>query len=68
MKSKPLEMHETSESKKQRDRALWCHDLAVGAGDPTFAAKLNALAEEYEAKGLQADQKGSSDKKESRLS
>ena len=68
MRNKPLEMHETSDSKKQRDRALWCHDLAVGAGDQTFAAKLNALAEEYEARALQADEKFGWDKKESALS
>jgi hypothetical protein len=66
MRSKPHE--ERSDGKKLRDRALRCHCLAVGAGDPTFAAKLNALADEYEARALQADQKVCWDKKESTLS
>jgi len=36
------------ESEKQRDRARRCRELADGAGDPDFAAKLYALSEEYE--------------------
>lgn len=54
----------TPESKKMRERATMCHRLAVGADDPTFAVKLNALAEEYEAKAVQAEQRAAaSDKK-----
>lgn len=37
------------------------------AGDPTFAAKLNALAEEYEVRALQADETFGRVKKESAL-
>ena len=44
-----------SEGKKLRDRAINCHRLAVGADDPQFAIKLNAIADEYEAKAVQAD-------------
>ena len=47
-----------------RERATMCHRLAAGADDPTFAVKLNALAEEYEAKAVQAEQRAAaSDKK-----
>jgi hypothetical protein len=52
-----------SEGKKLRERAINCRRLAVGAGDPKFTLKLNALANEYEAKAVQADAKPSSDKK-----
>ena len=55
MRSKPHE--ERSDGRILRDRALRCHRLAVGAGDPTFAAKLNTLAKEYEARAIQADEK-----------
>jgi hypothetical protein len=54
---------EMSESKKLRERAINCHRLAVGAGDPQFALKLNALADEYEAKAVEADAKATSSKK-----
>ena len=37
-----------ADSERMRDRALWCRQLADGAGDPQFAIKLNALFEEYE--------------------
>ena len=52
-----------SEGKKLRERAINCHRLAVGAGDPQFTLKLNALADEYEDKAVQADAKAPSDKK-----
>jgi hypothetical protein len=52
-----------SEGKKLRERAINCHRLAVGAGDPKFTLKLNVLANEYEAKAVQADAKAPSDKK-----
>jgi hypothetical protein len=51
-----------SEGKKLRDRAINCHRLAVGAGDPQFTLKLNAIADEYEAKAAQADAEAASDK------
>ena len=35
-------------TKIRRERIRWCHRLAVGADDPKFSAKLEALAEEYE--------------------
>jgi hypothetical protein len=60
MNYEPLEI---PESKKLRDRAIRCHHLAAGAGDPRFTIKLNALADEYEAKAIEADAKASSDKK-----
>lgn len=66
MRSKPHE--ERSDGKKLRDRALRCHRLAVGAGDPTFATKLNAIAEEYEARALQADETFGRDKKQNAFS
>ena len=52
-----------SEGKKLREWAINCRRLAVGAGDPQFTLKLNALADEYEAKAIQADAKAPSDKK-----
>ena len=60
---KPLEPLEPSESRKLRERAMYCHRLAVAAGDPQFTLKLNAIADEYEAKAAQADAKVASDKK-----
>jgi len=51
------------ESETLRERAINCHRLAVGVGDPKFTLKLNALADEYEAKAIQADAKAPSDKK-----
>jgi hypothetical protein len=36
-----------ADSERMRDRALWCRQLADGAGDAQFAIKLNALSEEY---------------------
>jgi hypothetical protein len=63
MNRKPLETLEIPESRKLRERAINCHRLAVGADDPQFTIKLNALADEYEAKAVEADAKASSDKK-----
>ena len=37
-----------ADSERLRDRALWCRQLADGAGDAQFAIKVNALSEEYE--------------------
>lgn len=54
---------ETPESKKMRERARMCHRLAVGADDPAFTLKLNALAEEHEAAAVQAEATAASDKK-----
>ena len=34
MNRNPLETLETPESKELRDRAIRCHHLAAGAGDP----------------------------------
>jgi hypothetical protein len=51
-----------SEGKKLREWAINCRRLAVGAGDPKFTRKLDALADEYEAKAAQADAKAPSDK------
>lgn len=51
---------EMSESKKLRERAIYCHRLAVGVGDPQFTLKLNALADEYDAKAVEADAKTTS--------
>ena len=61
MNRKPLDTLEIPEreSRKLRDR----HRLAVGAGDPQFTLKLNAIADEYEAKAAQVDAKAASDKK-----
>ena len=37
-----------ADSERMRDRALWCRQLADGAGDLQFTIKLNSLFEEYE--------------------
>ena len=37
-----------SRSKQLHERASFCKRLALGAADPKFAAKLQALADEYE--------------------
>ena len=63
MAKKQLETIKIVESEKLRERAINCHRLAVGAGDPKFTLKLNALVNEYEAKAVQADAKAPSDKK-----
>ena len=63
MRRKRLLKLKRVESEKLRERAINCHRLAVGAGDPQFTLKLNALANEYEAKAAQADAKAPSDKK-----
>jgi hypothetical protein len=63
MRRKRLLKLKRAESEKLRERAINCHRLAVGAGDPKFTLKLNALADEYEAKAIQADAKAPSDKK-----
>jgi hypothetical protein len=44
-----------TESKRLRERAVNCHRLAVGVGDPEFAIKLEAIAGEYEARAAQTD-------------
>ena len=45
------------EGEKLRKRAMNCHRLAVGADDPEFFVKIEAIAGEYEAKAAQADAK-----------
>jgi hypothetical protein len=50
------------ESKTLRERAVRCLRLALGAGDPEFAIKLNVIADEYEARALQAEGKAVSAK------
>jgi hypothetical protein len=57
MNRNPLE---TSESRRLRERAINCHRLAVGVGDPQFTLTLSAIAEEYEAKAAEADTKEAS--------
>jgi hypothetical protein len=44
-----------TDSKRLRERAVNCHRLAGGVGDPEFAIKLEAIAGEYEARAAQAD-------------
>ena len=63
MAKKQLETIKIVESEKLRERAINCHRLAVGVGDLKFTLKLNALADEYEAKAIQADARVLSDKK-----
>jgi hypothetical protein len=57
MNLKPSGTLEMPESKKLRERAINCHRLAVGAGDPQFALKLEAIAGEYEVKAVEAEAK-----------
>ena len=52
----------TVESEKLRERAINCHRLAVGVGDPEFTTKMNALADEYEARAARADANANSSK------
>ena len=54
MARKPRGTPKISESEKLHERAVRCQRLAVGADDPKFSLKLNALADEYEAKSAQA--------------
>ena len=63
MRRKRLVKLKKVESEKLREWAINCRRLAVGAGDPQFTLKLNALANEYEAKAAQADAKAPSNKK-----
>jgi hypothetical protein len=37
-----------TDSERLRERAIWCRQLADGAGDLQFAIKLNVLSEEFE--------------------
>jgi hypothetical protein len=62
MRGKRLLKLKRAESQKLREWAINCQRLAVGAGDPQFTLKLNALADEYEAKAVQADAKAPSNK------
>ena len=62
MRRKRLLKLKRVESEKLRERAINCHRLAVGAGDPKFTLKLNVLANEYEAKAAQADARTASNK------
>ncbi|XIA66740.1 hypothetical protein ACFIOY_12920 [Bradyrhizobium sp. TZ2] len=43
-----------SRSKQLYERAFFCKQLAIGAADPAFAAKLQALADEYEGEAARA--------------
>jgi len=63
MRRKRLIKLKRAESEKLREWAINCRRLAVGAGDPKFTLKLSALADEYEAKAVQADAKAPADKK-----
>lgn len=42
-------------SKQLHARAMFFRRLAVGAADPTFTAKLQVLAEEYEGKAARME-------------
>ncbi len=44
-----------SRSAQLQGRADFCMRLAVGAGDPKFAAKLQVLADEYEAEAARVE-------------
>ena len=48
-----------ADSEGMRDRALWCRQLADGVGDPQFAIKLIALAEEYEGVAVLVEERAS---------
>jgi hypothetical protein len=43
-----------SRSVQMQERAAFCRRLADGASEPTFAAKLYAIADEYDAKAGRA--------------
>jgi hypothetical protein len=47
-------MIKQSRSKQLYERAVFCKRLAAGAGDPTFAATLHAMADEYEGEAVRA--------------
>ena len=44
-----------SRSKQLLERATYCKRLAVGAADPSFAAKLQTLADEYEGEAARVE-------------
>jgi hypothetical protein len=44
-----------SRSRQLQERANSCKRLAIGAVDPKFAAKLQALADEYEAEAARVE-------------
>jgi len=48
-----------ADSEGMCDRAIWYRQLADGAGDPQFAIKLIALAEEYEGVAVLVEEKAS---------
>jgi hypothetical protein len=47
---------ELAEAARFRALAKTCQRLAAGAGDAKFALKLSAIANEYEAKAIRAEQ------------
>ncbi|WP_156795876.1 hypothetical protein [Bradyrhizobium icense] len=47
-------MIKLSRAELLHERAAFCKRLAIGAGDPGFSEKLQALADEYEAEAAQA--------------
>jgi hypothetical protein len=54
---------ELTEATRFRALAKTCHGLAAGAGDAKFALKLSAIASEYEAKAIQAEDATAKSKK-----
>ncbi|HJX24938.1 MAG TPA: hypothetical protein VJ252_02185 [Chthoniobacterales bacterium] len=52
-----------TESDPLRGKAANCRRLARLAGDEEIERRLNDLADEYEARAVQADARGPSDKK-----
>ena len=55
MGQKTRKLVELPRNQRLRARAAFCRLLAVGAGDPGFAKKLHALAEEYETEAARAE-------------
>jgi hypothetical protein len=49
------ELNKPYGSKHLRARAMFFKQLAVGAADPKFAAKLQALVDEYEGEAARAE-------------
>ena len=47
---KKIPLEKISHSERHRNRALWCRQLADGAGDRGFAEKLYALSKEFEGR------------------
>jgi hypothetical protein len=52
MPREPSNISVSTDSKRLRDRALWCQRLGIALSDSKLAAALTALAAEYEGEAV----------------